>query len=299
MDKKPLLSYLRVQEAHERRLLILLRRSASNIDQELKRLATTQGVGAAVRRDQLRLSQAAIQREIARLWRLVGSEVEAGRAEAAAASANVMADYDAVLLRAVGTVDADLLRRAAVAQAQRGLDTVEARVLGLSRIPLSERVFRSQKLASGQVERVIENALARGASARDLAADVRAFIRPDVKGGLRYAAMRLGRTELNNAFHAVAVQHSVKAPWTTGMKWNLSGSHKVPDECNEYAEGQHYRGGEAGVFLPAEVPGKPHPQCLCFVTPENVDRATFVRQFESGAYDSYTDSLIRDGAVTF
>jgi hypothetical protein len=82
------------------------------------------------------------------------------------------------------------------------------------------------------------------------------------------------------------------------MRWNLSGSHPEPDECNEYAEQSHMPNGEAGLWLPEEVPLKPHPNCLCYVTPENVSRDQFIADFESGKYDTYVDKLMRDGALT-
>lgn len=281
-DKTPLMAYLRVQELHDRNMLILLRRTSSRIDTQLKGLAGAQGVGAAVRRDQLVMAQRSIQGEISRLWAAIGAQVKADRVAAATAAGEMMADYDAVLLRAVGPVDATALRRSAVAQATRGIETVEARVLGLSRIPLSEKVYRSQALVTGRVERIIEDALARGASAKELASDVSRFVKPTTPGGMRYAAMRLGRTEINNAFHAVQVQHGVATPWTTGMRWNLSGSHPRPDECNDYEE--------AGVYAPADVPPKPHPNCLCYLTPEPVPREVFIQEYTAGKYDSYLAS---------
>lgn len=281
-DRRPLLSYLRVQEKHDREVLFILRRSSARIDVELRRLVSKQGVGAEIRRAQLRASQRAIKLELAALWQKIGSQVEADRAEAAAAAIHVNGDYDRVLWRATRSrIDVDTLTRSLEASARRGVATVEARALGLSRIPLSRRVYKTQQLTAGQVDRVIDSALARGASARELATDVRRFIDPRTRGGVRYAAQRLGRTELNNAFHATQVLDAQNKPWITGMRWNLSGSHPVPDECDEYAS------EDDGVFTPANVPMKPHPQCLCYVTPESVSPEEFRRQFESGAYDDF------------
>lgn len=293
-----MLAYLRVQERHERELLFALKRSASRIDRELRALERKSGIGAAVRRDQLRLSKAAIQREIASLWRLLGSQVEASRAEAAAAAVKTMHTYDAVLLRAVmSQAEMDLLLRGLLLQAERGVSVVETRVLGMSRISLSDRVWRSRVLVSGQLDRVIDNALARGVSARELADDVRAFVNPNTKGGVRYAANRLARTEINNAFHGTQIRQAQQVPWITGMQWQLSGSHPRPDECDTYANESHYDGGDAGVFLPAEVPAKPHPNCLCFTTPVVPDRSTFISQYQAGAYDSFIDEVMRTGGV--
>lgn len=297
VDRRPLISYLRVQRATARELVAILSRSSQRIARELSYLETRTGIGAAVRRDQLLLTQAAIQREIADCWLALGRTVQAGKADAAAAAIEAM--YPPKLLRSViPKADLDYLIRSAMASARETSATLAAR-LDISRIPLAESVYKNQQLQSGKIDSIVNEALARGASARELANDVRRFVRPDVRGGVRYAALRLGRTELNNAFHAQQVQSGIETPWTTGLKWNLSGSHPRPDECNEYADQVHERGKPAGVYSPENVPAKPHPNCLCFTTPEVVDRDTFVAAFEAGRYDGFIDSLMSRGSVTF
>jgi hypothetical protein len=139
-------------------------------------------------------------------------------------------------------------------------------------------VYTTKAWSDKLLVNTINEALANGKTARELAAAVKDLIRPDVRGGVSYAAQRLGRTELNNAFHAAAVTDAAKNPIITGMTWHLSGSHKRPDECNAL-DGQTY--------LPADVPAKPHPQCFCYVTPEVPDRDTFMRNFFAGQYDSF------------
>lgn len=291
-DKRPLLSYLKVQEHHEREMMFTLKRSVARMERELVKLEHKPGIGAQVRRNQIRATMGAIHREIASYWRLAGSEIKAGRAEAAATAAESMFTYERDLWGMVKSkTDVDTLLRASKVQAARTVEVVETRMLGYSRIPLSQRVYKSQQLITGQIDRVVDHALARGSSARELAADVRQFIRMDTPGGPRYAAMRLARTELNNAFHATQVRSAVQAPWVEGMRWNLSGSHPRPDECNEYAD--------IGVYAPDEVPAKPHPNCLCYMTPEVVSRKQFIAQFEAGEYDQVIDKIMRDGGMNF
>jgi len=281
-----------VQRDHDRELLRILRASNTKINAELKRLAARSGVGAAVRRDQLALSQQAIHREMATLWNRVGDHTAAGRAEAAAAAVRSTTGLGA-LRGVLPAEDIDYLLRSAEATARRGVATLEAR-LGLSQVPLAESVYKNTQLANGKIDEIVNSALVRGASAVELARDVQKYIRPDVRGGVSYAAMRLGRTELNNAFHAQQVQTAINEPWTTGLLWNLSGSHPRPDECNEYADEVHEKGKSAGVFSPEEIPAKPHPNCLCFTTPVTMDRDEFIKQFEAGAYDEYLGSEFPD-----
>lgn len=287
MDRRPLISYLRVQRDHERQMLSILRQSVARMDGELRRLNGRTGIGAAVRRDQVAMTQAAIHREMAGLWRQLGDEIAAGRQDAAAAAVESVYPGDA-LRRVLPADDLDYMLRSARETARRGAATVESRV-GLSQVPLAESVYHNEQLAMGKIDEIVNSALASGASAAELARDVRAYIRPDVRGGVRYAALRLGRTELNNAFHAQQVQEGIKTPWTLGLKWELSGSHPRPDECNEYADNVHYEGGDAGVFKPEDVPAKPHPNCLCFTTPVVDSRDEFVRKFQSGEYDKFLD----------
>lgn len=261
-------------------MLGVLRSSAERVRFILRRLPE-----GSLQRDQLRLVQAAIHGEMAVLWRSLGDQVAAGRAEAAAAAVETMHPPD-LLRQVMSKTDRDYLLTSARAQAARGVETVTARRLQ-SRMPLSERVWRARDLTDGTIDNLIDGALVRGASAAELARDVRDFVRPDTRGGIRYAAMRLGRTEINNAFHAQQIQSAIDTPWVLMVRWNLSGSHPEPDECNTYAESQHFKGGEPGRWLPGDVPGKPHPQCLCYMTPETPDEREFVRRYQSGEYNKY------------
>lgn len=294
-DRRPLIAYLRVQRATEREMIAALSRAADRMNAELRRLENRPGIGAAVRAEQVAGVLASIHRENAALWDRLGFAVLSGKEAAAAAAVEAM--YPRVLLGAVfPAADIDYMVRSAEAAARATADTLAAR-LNISKIPLAQSVYKNRDLVDGKVDDIVNSAIARGASARELARDVRRFIRPDVRGGVRYAAMRLGRTELNNAFHAQQVQSGIETPWTTGLKWNLSGSHPRPDECNEYADGDHEGKGE-GVYSPENVPPKPHPNCLCYTTPETVDRNTFVAQYEAGQYDAIVDSMIRNGGIT-
>lgn len=297
VDRRPLIDYLKVQRTSDRELVAILSRSYQRINRELKALEQRHGIGAAVRREQLLLTQVYLQREIADLWLALGRTVQARKADAAAAAIEAM--YPAKLLRAVMPKDdIDFLIRGAQSAAREHSSTLATR-LEISRIPLAESVYQNRQLATGKIDSIVNEALARGASARELARDVRAYVRPDVRGGVRYAALRLGRSELNNAFHAQQVQSGIETPWTTGLRWNLSGSHPKPDECNQYAEDTHERGKPAGVYSPENVPPKPHPNCLCFTTPVPVERDEFIAAYESGAYDSFVDTVMRNGSITF
>jgi hypothetical protein len=109
--------------------------------------------------------------------------------------------------------------------------------------------------------------------------------------------MRLARTELANAFHLSTIRYGREMPWVQGWKWNLSGSHGRPDICNDYANDDHDDLGP-GVFKKANVPGKPHPQCLCFITAYQPSEADFIRNMKRGYYNQYMTQMINNQDVT-
>lgn len=255
-SNEPLRRILRVQALLERDLAEVLREAARDTFRLLLRFK----VGARAAR------LAEIMRDVRRiqhdLWvsgvgESIGSRLRDAE-KAAEASARALDEF---LVRTVGERRADILRDSFSRQVERGL-RIEA-----SRIPqeLSVRVYRNADLSSGRIERVIRAAIIRGQSARELAQQVRSMIDPRVRGGVSHAAMRLGRTELNNAFH----QHQItqaQRDWVTGVKWNLSKSHPKPDRCDLYAA--HDEGLGRGVWDKNAVPPKPHPQCMCYMTYE-------------------------------
>lgn len=290
-----LLSYIEVQEKFDRKLYSVLSRAASDAARDVRLLAERNNIGSIVRRGQMELIQQQLHIEMASIMTKAGRLIEADKHTAAAAAIDAMSDYDEFLSRALVGDAAKHFQaylRSAVATADFGMEAAIQRMQGGSYIPLADSVYKTTQLVNGQVDRLVESALTRGLSARELAREVAQYIKPNVSGGVSYAALRLGRTEINNAFHAVQAQKARDTPWTTGMQWHLSGSHTKPDLCNEYAETAHFKGGERGVFKPNEVPMKPHPNCLCFTTPVTVSDEEFLDRYFRGEYDEYMDGII-------
>lgn len=280
--RAPLLKYVRVQQVSDRELLEILKQAAASARSRMLSTSRRQGVGAVVRTRQFQQSVSALQDEQSRMWLRLGDIIKGRRLEAAAAGIDASAEWNTWLLDAVGEKDlANVLRRSLVQQAKGQINKLVARVTR-SKMPLSDRVYKNSALANGTIDKIINNAIGRGASARELASDVARFISPSVPGGASYSAMRLGRTELNNAFHASSIMAADEVPWVPSMQWHLSRSHGAPDRCDTLAGKQ---------FPTNRVPGKPHPQCLCYVTPVTIDEDEFAANFHKGAYDSYLDNL--------
>jgi len=290
-DNATLRAYLKVQMGWERELATLLSQAAADAHQHIERIRSSAGIGDQVRAAQLRQAQRAILRQQSALWKTIGESVKAAEAEAAAAVMHVAAQYDDELLsRVMGPSGRDLYARSLESTARSGVDAAKARMQGKSYIPLSEQVYKSEQWSNGVLNNTINSGLAQGLSAAEIADSVKDFINPRTPGGVKYAAQRLGRTEINNAAHATSLSKYAKTPWVTAVRWQLSGSHPRPDECNQYAD--------VGLYPPEDVPEKPHPNCLCYVTPDTVSPEEFAKQYNSGAYDAYLDDVMREAGYS-
>jgi hypothetical protein len=99
-------------------------------------------------------------------------------------------------------------------------------------------------------------------SPRDRAEDLSGLLRagdvlqPWQSRGVAYNALRLARTEIQYANHAVTSEIARNFPGIVGRKSRLSPEHPKTDICDEYAAGGPYAVTEN--FLPL------HPQCLCY-----------------------------------
>lgn len=205
----------------------------------------------------------------------------ARRASAASRAARLSAAADAALLSLVGkSPQAQYLYDSALQVSQRAIDVALQR-MRFSAVPLSQRIYNTSVWMNGRLGKLINETLASGLNAREFAARARDWFNPNTPGGVRYAAMRLARTEINNAFHSISAQKYAETPWINQVDWNLSGSHSTPDECDLYAR--------QSPFPAEEVPARPHPQCLCNITPRSVGEDEFVENFLKGDYDEYLD----------
>lgn len=277
----PIQTYARVTQRTDQALLRLLRDASIDAQKVANASGLKKGIGGQVRAAQQRAVVASINSRMRELWESMGHLTIFGEKEAARAGVESISWMSKHLF---GGEEA--LRRSLLAESRAGVEAFIGREENIK--PLAKSVYRSMSLGQGLVQREIQKALIRGVSADELAKIVRQFIRPDVAGGVSYAAMRLARTEINNAFHFSQIQNSRDMPWVTGYHWHRSGRHGSKDICDEYATRNHDGLGR-GVFDKKFVPGKPHPNCLCFITTETVSDSVFERRLRSGAYNQYID----------
>lgn len=280
-----LVRYLRLQQKYDVKVDVLLREAMREAQREVEALDGL-GISKVVRSAQVMQAVTAISSALSGLWMEMGDLVRAGQEAARVEALKMSFDWDKVLLYLEVPPGSRAAMKASLVEAGRfNVEAALARVYK-SRLPLSGQVYKTAELARGWVDHRVTTSIARGRTVDELAKDIRAFIDPGVKGGVSYAARRLARTEINNAYHAVIIVHNEDKPWVTGMKWNLSGSHPAVDICDEYARRNAHNKG-VGVFPRDDVPRKPHPQCLCFVTPVTLGEAEFIKRYKAGQFDEY------------
>lgn len=136
------------------------------------------------------------------------------------------------------------------------------------------------------------------------------------RGGMgSFSARRLTRTEFSAAHGDATKEKAATLPYVNGIKWNVSASHPVTDECDDRAEGGPK--GD-GVYPNDNIPNYPaHPQCLCYLTMDLADKAglqayldTFIPPDESAIeeppldptnpdhVEAWIKQLAKDGKLT-
>lgn len=148
----------------------------------------------------------------------------------------------------------------------------------------SERVWNIGKATQAGMEKIVSTGIARGQSAWSMAKE----LQEKYMGGgkhVSYEALRLARTEINNAYWDAHEMAAEQSPVVKGLKWNLSATHRARmpkgDICDEYAT-QNKQGLGRGVFKPGTVPRK-HPNCLCYLTDELYSERELKRIMRSAA----------------
>lgn len=134
-------------------------------------------------------------------------------------------------------------------------------------LTLSDRIWRFEATTQQDIADRVVQAVADGSSAKDLARNIRSYLRDPEGANARYNAMRLARTELSTAAREGHVRSATKSGGTLkdhilAMGWRLSASHPRPDICEVWAF-QDLHGLGAGNYLPESVPVD-HPQGLCY-----------------------------------
>lgn len=277
----PLLALLKEIGLTEKQLRRTLKDGAEEAERLIPKLLEQNTTGGKLKAAQLAVVQRELRAVLSAVWGDVGPAITDG-VKAAALTA---AQGEDILYKFLNGGGKKIMKAAFTEQARAGIPAILAKAA--NDIPLASSVWKTQALATGMVHKRVNNGLLLGHSAQRIAKGVRDLIHPDVAGGVSYAAFRLARTELNNAYKTSQEMRYRDEPWAKGMQWHLSGSHPKPDECNEYAEADDHDLG-AGIYPFGQRPHS-HPNCLCYLTPVQVSEDEFIEAFLDGEYNTYID----------
>lgn len=277
-DRRWIIEYVKLQLSADRRVTEALQDALDQVDASMDKVAGKEGVGAGARASQLLASRSVINKILHELFKVVGGVVREEQSQAAQlAEELLMKDEKKIweILEPDASRREDAKRDLTV-QAARQIQATMKRIFETEQT-LSQRIYRSEALSKGQVSKTINRHIAIGSSADDMAKDLKSLIDPKAPGGVSYRAKLLARTEINNAFHAQSIADAQDRPWINQVQWNLSKSHNEQGcICEEYARQR--------LFPVSHVPKKPHPQCLCSITPKLPDLDTALKEFMSGQY---------------
>lgn len=283
LRKRWLSRYMKIQTQTDTRIRTILVGIAEGANEQVIALEKSSTFSAGVRTAQLRLVMQTVKEVLNDLFDGITPVIRDGQKAEALAAVDGLTETDRDYLDKVfantGSVRdfIDSQKLQAQIQVANAINRVTK-----SDIPLSKRVYRTQALAKRWVQRDVTIEIAKGSSAKEIAKVVRKHIRPNTPGGVSYAALRLGRTELNNAFHATAITFSQERPWVKGMQWHLSAVHEhnpgKVEICETFAD---------QIFDVDHVPAKPHPQCRCFVAPVIEPIDVFTRNLTAGYYKDW------------
>ena len=285
LRKRWLSRYMKVQTQTDTHIRTILVGIAEGANEQVIALEKNSTFSAGVRTAQLRLVMQIVKEVLNDLFNGITPVIRDGQKAEALAAVDGLTETDRDYLDKVfantGSVRdfIDSQKLQAQIQVANAINRVTK-----SDIPLSKRVYRTQALAKRWVQRDVTIEIAKGSSAKEIAKVVRKHIRPNTPGGVSYAALRLGRTELNNAFHATAISLSQDRPWITGMSWHLSSRHEIDPNNIEICE--HYA---SKIFEVSAVPKKPHPQCRCFVAPVIEPIDVFTTNLTAGRYRDWIE----------
>lgn len=268
---------------YDRKIARILAKAADDIDQDISDLIGKKGMGARVREAQLREIRALITSRLQEIYGANFELIKTHRAKVAELAAAIALKRDTKIFNEMNLTEKEKSDVVAftVAQASRSIEAVTARQSKSKK--LIKTIDHSNKYAESLVERRINSGLAKGASAADIAKDIKGLLDPNTPGGVSYAAKRIGRTEIANAFHAQAKEDSIGKPWIESVSWNLSKSHPSGSGCmcEKYAM--------KAKFKPEQVPDKPHPQCLCYITPNVKPWNKVLADIEDSRYDRWLE----------
>jgi len=205
-------------------------------------------------------------------------------------SCNLGSDVNRIILKKysqrLGEAGVDVnLQRVLYKVPNEAMKSIYSRI-GEDGLKLSDRIWILDKRTKREIERIVLEEIASGrpASDRVLEARLNKLLNPSrrvIKTSLHgrnvsFDAARLLRTERAIAFREADRMASLKNPGIIGIQWHTTGDACAT--CSDLASGGS-KGLGAGVYTPEELPGSPHPQCMCYTTDVAISSKQFTNNW--------------------
>ncbi len=282
---------LRLRQDVEIRALYI--RAADNIAKKLRGMKITTPSGI-IYRNHLEEMERSLRMEADRLTASYQRRMEGYIKEAVSAGAGYSRSITTDMLTKAGIGSAGVARLFAGVNTQ-AVEACWARTK--KGLYLSDRIWNQGEKFNSVMRDIIQESVAVGQDATKTARMLEQYVRhgkqtltkdyPEmmkrmagrVPGDISYEALRLARTESTAAFGEGTIAAAQVTPSYIGMKWVLSGSHPIPDICDDLAV--HDEGLGKGVYAPGNEPPYPaHPNCLCILVPVYEKPEDFVQKLK-------------------
>ena len=163
---------------------------------------------------------------------------------------------------------------------------------GKDGIRLSDRVWQANQSWRMAVQSVVQDAVISGRPPVQVAREIEQYLKPGVNVPYKtetakrlkvpkdtsMPAMRVARTEMQNAFHEGTITSHGSMPSYLGIRWHIaSGLGHEYDICDTYAQ--------QGFFPKGTEPSKPHPHCFCTAVPVHKDVDKVLDDLEEWLHD--------------
>ena len=304
--------YLSLRLKQEPAIREIYVKAAGNVADDIARLAP----GASdLTRNHLRALEKSLTREAENVRRALEGRLRSDLQQAAGLGGRPLQSHMTSCLQAAG-LSLDMLR------VQRGFGDVNTAAVEAiwartrNGMKLSDRIWQTSDNARDNIRSIILDGVARGRDSAQVARDLEQYVKRGaatmagdypgmmarigkrVPKDLCYEAFRLARSEMSMAFMEGVYAAGKVNPAYKGVRWLLSGSHPVPDICDDLASADLYGLGSGG-YPAGDEPPYPHPNCLCTVAPLVEDTKEFVERLKNWRDDPSSEPQLEKWANEF
>lgn len=186
--------------------------------------------------------------------------------------------YDAIIgiigVASLGKISKKLLKQRSQIIVNALVEKLEHGGFYKSEWSLSKAIWKAGEKIKTDIDKIIADGIANGTSIKELTGALEKYVKPSARKPwdwskvypttsktVEYNSQRLARTMVQHSYQIALCEEQQGNPWSNGIMWNTSNSHKTCELCQEL-DGQ--------VFSPEDLP-LDHPNGMCYFTPELED----------------------------